>query len=316
MTNDFAAALVDADGRSEWIIVVVADIRGFSDFSTRNESTNIAMFIKRFYLRLINEYFAAANFVKPTGDGLLMTFQYNEHNLESVALEVIRACVRCLADFPTLCVDDPMINFNVPQAIGFGVARGTACCLFSGSETLDYSGHLLNLAARLNDLARPAGIVIDGNFQRRVLPEELRETFADEKVYVRGIADTAPITVMFQRDLVTIPRTALTPLALEQWNVISRQFTYRAVQASRPRYQFTLPARLKEASKLKVSLYVPRRGKKDSDIYDFTENSTYSDAGAQPELTFNMAEARKLLKQSNPSQRSTITFRIEFVPRG
>lgn len=75
MKQKFANALIDAQGRSEFVIVVVADIRGFSRFSTVNESPNIAMFIKRFYLQLINEYFKTANFVKPTGDGLLMTFQ-------------------------------------------------------------------------------------------------------------------------------------------------------------------------------------------------------------------------------------------------
>jgi hypothetical protein len=52
MKRKFADALVDAQGRSEFVIVVVADIRGFSRFSTVNESPNIAMFIKRFYLQL------------------------------------------------------------------------------------------------------------------------------------------------------------------------------------------------------------------------------------------------------------------------
>jgi len=135
--HNFATALVEVQGRSEFVIVVVADIRGFSRFSTVNESPNIAMFIKRFYLQLINEYFKTANFVKPTGDGLLMTFQYTEANLISVSETVINACVTCLAEFPTICKNDPMINFDTPQAIGFGIARGTACCLYSGKDILD-----------------------------------------------------------------------------------------------------------------------------------------------------------------------------------
>src|SRR5947207_4242084 len=103
MAHTFAEALVDAQGRSEFVIVVVADIRGFSRFSTVNESPNIAMFIKRFYLQLINHHFKIANFVKPTGDGLLMTFQYTEANLLDVAAKVINACITCLLDFPTIC---------------------------------------------------------------------------------------------------------------------------------------------------------------------------------------------------------------------
>ena len=160
MPQHFVDALANAQGRSEFVIVVVLDIRGFSRFSTRHESPDIAMFIKRFYLRLIKDYFPNAAFVKPTGDGLLMTFIYNENTLNEVAKQVIETCLKVLDDFPTLCKDDPMINFRVPDALGIGIARGTACCLFSGEETLDYSGHLLNLASRLNDLARPSGIVI------------------------------------------------------------------------------------------------------------------------------------------------------------
>jgi len=60
MDTHFTQALLDAQGRSEFVLVVVADIRGFSDFSTRNESPNIAMFIKRFYLQMLEKYFASA----------------------------------------------------------------------------------------------------------------------------------------------------------------------------------------------------------------------------------------------------------------
>ena len=74
-------------------------------------------------------------------------------------------------DFPTMFTDDPMINFATPTNLGFGIARGTACCLFSGKRILDYSGQLLNLAARLNDLARPKGLVIDGAYQKDGPPE-------------------------------------------------------------------------------------------------------------------------------------------------
>src|SRR5882724_5082780 len=171
MNQRFVDALVNAQGRSEFVIVVVADIRGFSAFSTVNESPNIAMFIKRFYLQLINKYFMTANFVKATGDGLLMTFPYSETDLPEVSETVITSCLSCLKDFPNICSNDPMINFTIPQEIGFGIARGTACCLYSGDEILDYSGHLLNLASRLNDLARPNGIVIDGAFLQSMIPK-------------------------------------------------------------------------------------------------------------------------------------------------
>jgi hypothetical protein len=53
-----------SDMRSFGVINLVALL------SHHSESPNIAMFIKRFYLQLINQYFKSANFVKPTGDGI------------------------------------------------------------------------------------------------------------------------------------------------------------------------------------------------------------------------------------------------------
>ena len=64
--------LAESQGRSEFVIVVVTDVRGFSAFSKRHESTDIAMFIKRFYMRLIDDYFSKASFFKTKGDGLLL----------------------------------------------------------------------------------------------------------------------------------------------------------------------------------------------------------------------------------------------------
>ena len=81
-------ALLDAQGVSEFVIVVFVDVRGFSKFSKTNESPDIAMFIKRFYLELIDNYFDKANFFKPTGDGLLMTFPYNDKTLHTTATYV------------------------------------------------------------------------------------------------------------------------------------------------------------------------------------------------------------------------------------
>ena len=65
----FKDALPDAEGRSEHVVAIIADIRGFSEFSTRQESPNTAMYIKRVYMRLIEDYFPFASFFKPTGDG-------------------------------------------------------------------------------------------------------------------------------------------------------------------------------------------------------------------------------------------------------
>jgi hypothetical protein len=93
--------LEHAEGRSEFIISIICDIRGFSSFSTHHESPDTAMFIKRFYLKLLNEYFKEAAFAKPTGDGLLLVFRYSEQDLHQVSEKVITTCFKVIDEFPT-----------------------------------------------------------------------------------------------------------------------------------------------------------------------------------------------------------------------
>lgn len=314
MTKPFAEALVDAQGRSEFVIVVVADIRGFSAFSTINESPNIAMFIKRFYLKLINNYFKESNFVKPTGDGLLMTFPYSEQDLLEVSEKVVRACLTCLSDFPSLCDDDPMINFSVPQAIGFGIARGTACCLFSGDEILDYSGHLLNLASRLNDLARPSGIVIDGNYLLSVIPKAQREMFRQQKVYIRSIAEESPTDVLFLERYVRIPDLALTPIAQENWKTVVNTFTKGQLAKLDSFWFEPLPSMPISKDKIRVTIRTPRRGMKGfediRDFKDFILTETPS-----PVLKLDLAKLQRSAKVDALSRNAKIAVRIEYVPK-
>ncbi|HEX5604246.1 MAG TPA: hypothetical protein VFX63_16920 [Pyrinomonadaceae bacterium] len=310
MKRKFADALVDAQGRSEFVIVVVADIRGFSRFSTVNESPNIAMFIKRFYLQLINQYFKIANFVKPTGDGLLMTFRYDEANLLKISETVINACLTCLDEFPTICKNDPMINFDTPQAIGFGIARGTACCLYSGDEILDYSGHLLNLASRLNDIARPSGIVIDGGFLESVIPETSRSLFKEQRVFVRSIAEETSISVYYLDKYVQISAEALSPLVTDNWRTKERKFTFKQFAKLGTWFQIELPQPAKATDKIIVTIVVPKPGIKGLRSVTNFRDFTYSD-GPTPIVRLNIDKARQLI--SNNSR--PVTFKINFVPK-
>ncbi|HWP54637.1 MAG TPA: hypothetical protein VN476_10925, partial [Pyrinomonadaceae bacterium] len=272
------------------------------------------MFIKRFYLKLINDYFKEANFVKPTGDGLLMTFRYSEKSLFKVSKKVIEACFTCLNDFPTLCKEDPMINFLVPKAIGFGVARGTACCLFSGEQILDYSGHLLNLASRLNDLARPSGIVLDGNYLSSVIPEPQRHLFREQTVYVRSIAEEKPIKIYYLDKYVQVSELSLSPLAGEIWKTVIQTFTKTQF------FKFTLweealPTSAKAKEKIKITASVPKKGLKGLvsivDITDFC----YLEDRSNPSIEINLEEAQKDDDILAAARNAEINLRIEYVPK-
>jgi hypothetical protein len=212
MLNELKSDLTQASGQSEFVFSVFCDIRGFSEFSTRRESPDTAMFIKRFYLQLITEYFPFADFAKTTGDGMLLVFNYNEYNLKEKADAIILAALRCLSDFPQLFTNDPMINFSTPDKLGFGIARGTACRLHSNMKTIDFSGQIINLSARLTDLARPLGLVIDGQFQIEILSADLISKFAPQEAYIRSIAEDRPRSIYVLSGVTELPSHSLSPI--------------------------------------------------------------------------------------------------------
>ena len=74
----FRKALNNATGKSESIITVIIDIRDFSGFSQRCDSVDVAAFIRKAYMKMIDEYFSFASFYKSTGDGLLITIPWAE----------------------------------------------------------------------------------------------------------------------------------------------------------------------------------------------------------------------------------------------
>lgn len=311
-------ALLDrAKGRSEHVIIAFCDIRGFSEFSSSKgrESTDVAMLIKRFYIKLLDEYFPTADFVKPTGDGLLLIFEYSVDDLGKIADRVIRGAAKCLEEFPgRFFAADPMINFEPPQRLGFGITRGSACCLYSGKERLDYSGHLLNLAARLNDYARPQGIVIDGNFMLNVIPQDLRGRFEASKVFVRGIAETEPgMQVLYTKDLTVLPEYALHPLVGEQWVRDSKKFKLYDLKRMEGTFSLRLTAPPVSKSKVKVHVVCDHKDLKDHELkrpYPFQ----YLTDSRGAYIRIDPGEAIEFARGNHARNEDEISFRAEYVP--
>ena len=180
------------------------------------------------FKRLVDDYFAEFEdaFVKSTGDGLFLVIPYDANSLSPRLNAVIDASVRCVADFAELLSDNAMINFETPNGIGFGITRGAACALVapdpeSNEElgkppavlTIDYSGAVLNLAARLQDLARPSGVIVDGEAGMDHVAPKLVAEFTNKTVYVRSIAEREARDVWVQANLVEVPESNLHPMA-------------------------------------------------------------------------------------------------------
>lgn len=320
MDGELREALEHAKGESGYIFAVVADIRGFSTFSQRHESPDVATYVKRVYIRLIDDYFPFATFYKATGDGLLMAVPFDDTNLADMAQKTVAGCLHCLDEFGAICCDDPMVNFRTPDKIGFGIARGTACCLTSDGTTLDYSGHLVNLASRLMDLARPSGVVLDGAFGVDLLDADIRQLFVPEEVFVRSVAESDSVTVYVLKGVVQIQEDAKRPIAREIWEEVRESRTYREWMALAPVYRISLDSPLTRRDAIRVSLLSPlrRAGKEVKNI----ETETFLQSGEyQCEILANeqqvLVNVNSLLEHRKKKRLrldDNATIRITYVP--
>ncbi len=315
----FREALNNATGKSQFAIVVFIDIRGFSAFSQTCESPDTAMFIKRVYIKLIDSYFPFASFYKSTGDGLLFIIPFDEHSLGEVSQKVVQSCIDCHSEFSNICNNDPMINFKVPDKIGIGIARGTACCLVSGDKIIDYSGRLINLTSRLTGLARPLGIVIDGGFRIDLLSSEQQSVFEEANVYLDGIAEDEPIQIYFTKEFTVIPKRNRQPIAEKRWGHETDVKLYRDI-CKFARFKYPLgsePVSL-EGIKLTVTHDKVTGGKIDKGyvtiIDDFTD-FTYEIVGGVPIVWIDFAELSKKLEKSKVKRNMNVTFDIDYVKK-
>lgn len=319
MHREFRKLLEDATGLSEFVIVVNLDIRGFSSFSKQVESPDVAMFIKKVYVRLIDDYFPDASFFKSTGDGLLITIPYKGEDLKSNAEKTIDSCFRALTDFGAFCTNDPMINFEVPTKLGIGLSRGTACRLVSKEQTLDYSGRVLNLASRLMDLARPAGIVFDTDFGIELLSDKKIELFDKESVYIKGIAEREPIDIYYTKNLTRIPSLSKQPLEKIKWNEVNDTKKLREIKDYRPAFIYNLPTQPLDRDEVEVKVTHPLvvRGEKQVGVknrFSFSDFECLSEAN-KPRIRINFDSLAKRLEANGVKVGWNVGIKIMYRER-
>jgi len=210
MHRDLKALLTDAKGHSTKVVAIFVDVRGFT--SWRAESTDAADYLQSVYTRMLSDHVKDCDYFKLTGDGMLVIYEFEKSDLNPTLRKTVKKSLALVKAFPRLTEKDRLINFDVPTRLAIGLARGSATVITSGGKTLDYTGRTLNLAARLMDIARPAGVVLEGGFGLDLLAPTTQKLFAKDAVYINGIAEETPFDIYYQRNVVEIPEHRKLPI--------------------------------------------------------------------------------------------------------
>ncbi|HEY5994626.1 MAG TPA: adenylate/guanylate cyclase domain-containing protein [Gallionellaceae bacterium] len=317
MLNKLINKLEHAKGQSEYVICVVVDIRGFSSFCNTRQAPDIGTFIAKFYIAILRKYFSNAAYAKPTGDGLLMLFRFTEQDLQKVAERIVTSCLKAIKEYPSLLLNDPMITFEMPGQIGFGIARGTAFCLYSGREVIDYSGPVLNLATRLNDFARPNGIVIDGAFKiEQLLSKETQLNFVrNDKVYIRGIAESAPTVICHSKGVILSPEVSI-PIHIDEWKEFSQKLTYAQIKKLvGSNYNVVLPSAPASQNKIKAALVYSHPDLENHILTKALDIHAFTNDARGPRVTFEGSAIVQKLKDQKLTTKSIVAISIQYVPK-
>jgi hypothetical protein len=314
--REFRAALDSARGGAEWIIAIFVDIREFSAFNERVESVQSGLFVKKAYQRILDDFFPYAAFFKPTGDGLMIIVSWDEDALAGVLASVVDSALRLVSDFGTLTKNDLAINFDVPNKVGIGIARGAACRLYSGEKTLDYSGRILNLGARLLDFARPEGIVLDGGYGLDALPEPIKSQFAKDSVYIRGIAPKRSWSIYYTKDFTVIQARDKKPLEQIEWAEVKDKFTVKSLLESE-NYRIHFPSIPSEPDLISVEINYPKpteggRRHKTLSTRQKTDEFEYVVDGTEAYIRFHARKVGEEIKQKRAGLNWPVGVRVRF----
>jgi hypothetical protein len=318
MHRDFRKRLAAAKGVSEFPIALNVDIREFSKWS--GDSAESGLFIKKVYIRLIDEYFADASFYKATGDGLLAIFPVDEDNPKAAVRAAVKRAMDIVRKFPSLTDGDPMINFPTPQKVGVGLARGPASRLISGRKTLDYSGATLNLASRLMDIARPQGVVLDGGFGIELLTPSVASKFSEERVYLKGVAPNTGSQIFFTPDWTDIPESVKSPLDDVRWGKGIYKATRTQLEAMEGLLMLQLDCKPKDSSEMRcfvkhnaVDKSGKRMRKKWMSLDLLPPAFSYEETADGPALEVDLAVVQVALQRMDGGHSFPVEVRAEFV---
>ena len=234
--------LMSARSESCQVVATFLDIRGFSAFSTRGESFDVAYYLRSAFSAILSLYFADATYFKTTGDGLMVIHELSDdrETVPGTVSSILKRSVELVRVFPDITEGDFMVPPPVPEDLGIGIARGPATRLVSGDLIVDYTGRCLNLAARLMDKARPRGVVFNDSHPDLMMTAEVAELFSPDKVCIRGISEEKALPIRISTGVKIWPSDREPPSRTsERWGS-PIDLTVKEVRQT-PLYGFYLP---------------------------------------------------------------------------
>lgn len=322
MHNLLKEHLENVKGESKLVIVVSIDVRDFSKFSKSKDSSDVAMFISKFYLKIIEQFEDICEdfFFKPTGDGLLICIPYSEKNLKERFEETINISMNCHKEFNSMFDNIAVINFATPEFIGIGISRGSASEIKSNngnkSLTLDYSGHKLNLASRLQDIARPSGIVFESERDLNLLPKEIKDLFVVKKLYVKSLAEDKPISVCYLKDHVEIRQENMEPIS-SQWLIETREFSKKQLIKGNLDYVISLKQGKIDRSLIDVKILRPGIKIKDGIdgeiTFDLKEDNDYEFSQESGESKVLLLTKKIIINHGDFINVARVKDKIQFI---
>ncbi|GAB6163741.1 hypothetical protein JCM12298_29010 [Desulfothermus naphthae] len=170
-------------------VIIFVDVRGFTSWAEKVDVfPYLNIFTDKFY-QILNEVFKDYT-IKTLGDGALLIKKLPESesidlNLQKLIKEIIKKIDRVEKKFKKMCCDlSKRHGSSIPLSLGWGVTKGWIKPLNG-----DFIGAEINKCARLCDIARPKGIVIDKDDFPILpkLPKSIDIEFFEQKRKLRGL---------------------------------------------------------------------------------------------------------------------------------
>lgn len=146
---------------------------------------------------------------KNLGDGMMLVWelQGDKQVRDAVSAQILSVVAKMQRLFKHLVESEakgatkPYSTAVASLRLGFGLARGRAWRLDFGTQRMvDYAGTIVNIAARLQDLARPEGVVAEIGFCDPVLQKSTGQRLS---VHLRGIVN--PVSVWASNEVRFVP---------------------------------------------------------------------------------------------------------------